>query len=76
MRIGQLVQRAVTRGERSLRVWRPGWPDTAYLEVRFNERGVVDPVGRAILEDAEGNRVDEKPVPMLYAPMENDYEEF
>lgn len=74
MRIGQLVQRAAVTGARRVCLWRPCWPDNAYLEVRFNERGVIEPLGAAVLEDDEGNILDSKPVPMLLAPIEDDYE--
>lgn len=74
MRIGQLVQQAVVTGARRVCVWRPSWPDSAYLEVRFNERGIVEPVGAAVLEDDEGNVIDSKTVAMLFAPLEDDYE--
>ncbi len=74
MKIGQLVQRALSAGARLVCVWRPSWPDNAYLEVRFNERGIVEPVGAAVLEDDDGNVLSSQPVAMLYAPMEEDYE--
>jgi hypothetical protein len=74
VRIGQLVQQALSMGARRVWVWRPSWPDNAYLEVRFNERGIVEPVGTAVLEDADGNVRSTQTVAMLYAPIEDDYE--
>lgn len=76
MRIGQLVNQAMSTGARRVCVWRPSWPDNAYLEVRFNERGIVEPMGTAVLEDDEGNVLDSRPVAMLYAPLEDDYEPY
>ncbi len=74
MKIGQLVRQALSTGARRVCVWRPSWPDNAYLEVRFNERGIVEPVGAAVLEDDDGNVLSSQPVAMLYAPVEEDYE--
>lgn len=76
MTLAELIRRAAKKGETALKVWKPDWPDTAYLEVSFNAAGVLAPTARAVLTDGEGNVGAEEMVMMLFAPVAKDYEEW
>jgi len=75
VRLHEIVKKNARRGEKLLKLWRPGWPKEAYLEVQFDEKGIIAPMGAAVLTDGNGMEVTSSLVALLYAPVADDYEE-
>ena len=76
MRLHEIVKKFARKGEKVLKLSRPEWPKEAYLEVQFDDKGIIAPMGVAVLTDGNGREVTSSLVAMLYAPVVADYEEW